>query len=306
MVTAVPPERKTAGQVAEYLAAIADRYPDLEVQTAHLIESGQFSQILVVNGEWIFRFPRFAAGVAQLRVEAALLEAVGPHLPLAVPNPRFLYLDSEVPGEAFMGYRLITGEPLLQKTFLSFGKSDRLRLAQALAGFLRALHTFPVTEAIAGSVPRRDGPEEWAELYARFRASLFPHMSLQARQQVSRSFEAFLGRTEHFSYRPALRHGDFGTVNLLIDRSTKAMTGVIDFGNAGVGDPALDLAALMAPVGYGEGFVRQLAPHYPLEEPALERARFYVSTFALDEALYGVEHGDTQAFEAGLAGFRQP
>jgi hypothetical protein len=33
----------------------------------------------------------------------------------------------------------------------------------------------------------------------------------------------------------------------------------------------------------------------------LPRARFYRSTFAIQEALYGVEHGDEAAFERGIA-----
>jgi aminoglycoside 2''-phosphotransferase len=36
-------------------------------------------------------------------------------------------------------------------------------------------------------------------------------------------------------------------------------------------------------------------------EAMLPRARFYLSTFMLQEALYGIEHDDPDAVERGLA-----
>ena len=79
------------------------------------------------------------------------------------------------------------------------------------------------------------------------------------------------------------------------------LAGVLDFGHAAVGDPAYDLAGLLS---YGDAFVAALAPAYPGLEALLPRARFYKSTFALQEALFGLEHGDGDAFASGMAGYR--
>jgi len=35
-----------------------------------------------------------------------------------------------------------------------------------------------------------------------------------------------------------------------------------------------------------------------------ERLAFYAGTFALQEALFGIENGDRQAFENGIAAYR--
>lgn len=40
---------------------------------------------------------------------------------------------------------------------------------------------------------------------------------------------------------------------------------------------------------------------YPQAESLIPRARFYVSTFAIQEALFGVETGDKEAFYSGIA-----
>jgi aminoglycoside 2''-phosphotransferase len=80
-----------------------------------------------------------------------------------------------------------------------------------------------------------------------------------------------------------------------------AIGGVIDFSSAGQGDPAADLAAVLGPKGYGEDFARRLEASYPSIMEFLPRARFYAGTFALQEALFGAEHGDVGALERGLA-----
>ncbi len=39
---------------------------------------------------------------------------------------------------------------------------------------------------------------------------------------------------------------------------------------------------------------------YPEMDQALKRARFYCGTFALEEALFGIENGDQTAFQNGM------
>ena len=39
-------------------------------------------------------------------------------------------------------------------------------------------------------------------------------------------------------------------------------------------------------------------------EAALPRVKFALGTFALQEALFGIENGDQEAFEAGIAEYR--
>ena len=65
-----------------------------------------------------------------------------------------------------------------------------------------------------------------------------------------------------------------------------------------MGDPAYDFAGLLS--GYGEGFVGYCGDVYPEVEVYMGRIRFYQGTFALLEALFGVENGDQEAFKAGL------
>ena len=65
-----------------------------------------------------------------------------------------------------------------------------------------------------------------------------------------------------------------------------------------MGDPAYDFAGLLS--GYGEGFLEYCAEVYPAVKVFMGRIRFYQGTFALLEALFGIENGDEEALKAGL------
>jgi len=76
------------------------------------------------------------------------------------------------------------------------------------------------------------------------------------------------------------------------------VTGVIDFSSAGLGDPALDVAAISCS---GDAFFQRICNKYPGMDLLIERAQFYRSTFALQEALYGLRDNDQKSFKDGLA-----
>jgi aminoglycoside 2''-phosphotransferase len=137
-------------------------------------------------------------------------------------------------------------------------------------------------------------------MYGRIQAKLFPHMREEARQAVTRHFTDYFAHADAYAFEPRLRHGDFGTGNILYDPVTRSITGILDFGGATLGDPAVDFAGLL---GYGEEFCRPCAQVYPGLEEMQERIRFYWGTFALEEALFGVENGDERAFASGIQQF---
>jgi aminoglycoside 2''-phosphotransferase len=144
-----------------------------------------------------------------------------------------------------------------------------------------------------------DTHEESADIYARIREKLFGFMRRDARAWAAGHFQGFLSDADSFRYQPVLKHSDFGPSNILFDSEMQRVSGVIDFGGAGLGDPAYDFAGLLS--GYGEGFVELCTHAYPEVEGFMGRIRFYQGTFALLEALFGIENGDEEALAAGLA-----
>jgi aminoglycoside 2''-phosphotransferase len=272
--------------------------------------SGQNNDVVTIltspaGSELVLRIPRHPGAVVELGHEVTLLEGLRGRLPLPIPEPVYVNLGTQEVGRDFMGYWKLPGEPLylpmLEAASRQAGTTDRI--AAQLGSFLVALHAVPL-DTFDLPVPVANDRATWERMYAAIRSRLFPAMRPDARREISRHFESYLEDAASTSWEPTLIHGDFGPGNILYDDGTRALSGIIDWSSAGSGDPATDLAALIGPVSYGEDFAASLVSSYPTLAAELPRARFYLGTFALQEALFGLDTGDKQAYEAGMSPYR--
>lgn len=285
-----------------YLRQIRKHYPELPVDTVILNQDGQYNDIVVVNDALIFRFAKVPESVETLRKEMIILRSLQGQISLAVPNPIFYNAEANTLGEAFMGYSMIPGKPLLFQDFKAIANlKARERIANQLSRFLYELHTIAAHTVIPTELPFCDTQDEWKALYERIQAQLFCYMRPDACRQVAEQLEDFIENADLYKFEPALRHGDFGAENIIYDPDGQLVVGILDFGGAGLGDPAVDFAGLFA--SYGAEFYKECCLFYPEMEQALTRVRFYCQTFALEEALFGIENGNQVAFENGIAKF---
>ena len=245
---------------------------------------------LELSGGIVSKYPKTAGGAAALAQEAQVLRCLRGLLPLDIPRP----LD-----DSGLSYPCLPGAPLTLQVFKSLQPQRRGAVAAQAGAFLRAMHGLPPALLDGLVLPDADTARHWQDFYGKVSALLFPHFRTDAVEAVRWSFVRFLNRKSNFTVEPVVLHGDFGPTNLLYEEETGTVR-VVDFGSVRLGDPAADIAALMGPRGYGEPFVKSLSPHYPATPRMLERARFYAQTFALEQALWGLEHGDKEAFEDGI------
>lgn len=282
-----------------YIQTILKEYPDLVINSASLnSQAGQYNDLLIINDQLVFRFPKFEAGLVTLQFEVTLLNQIQDLFPLKIPNPEYVSRKMNTVGKAFMGYQKINGEPLWHPLFQSIKDQQVLeKLAAQLAGFLWELHHIPLNQ-LDPNLSVKDLPDEWQNMYDEIRSLIFPKLSQESREAISLHFESYLNQAADHPFEPALRHGDFGSGNILYDPQTQSIRGIIDFGSAGLGDPAVDIAAAMT---FGDSFFNYYYASYPGLEALVERARFYKGNFALQEALYGVKHDDPAAYERGIA-----
>lgn len=274
----------------------------------HARSRGQNNDIVTIQTasdgtELVFRFPRHPRAIEELAREATLLRALHGRLPLPIPDPMHISLEPTEPGGVFMGYVRLPGVPLYRALLEALpGEGSRV-IANQIGSFLVALHATPA-ETFDPPPTVANDRETWERMYADVRTRLFPVMRPDACQQVAAHFESYLDDAASSAWAPTLIHGDFGPSNILYDASASSLSGIIDWSSAGFGDPATDLAALMSPTGYDAGFADMLAAAYPPLAAQLPRANFYAGVFALQEALFGLDAGDVDAFEAGIAGYR--
>jgi len=197
---------------------------------------------------------RFGAGAA---AEAALLTAIAPRLPLPVPVP--VAIDAE--GDCIVLPR-VPGVPLLD-----LPRAARRAFAAPLLAFIDAVHALEV------DVPADEvTPAAWL-LEAR---ATWPAVRDAVPADRHAVIEAVLAAPAPAP--PARRvfiHGDLGAEHVFVDAGR--ITGVIDWGDAALGDPAVDRGRLLRDLGPIAG--------------GGERARFYAVCTALEDLAYGLADG---------------
>ncbi|MCB0007527.1 MAG: phosphotransferase [Anaerolineales bacterium] len=286
----------------QLLSQVRAHCPDLAWRHSQLNQEGQYNDILILDQAWVFRFARNAPAAATLRHEQQLLTQIGARLPLPTPQPSYAYLSPAAGEQAFVGYPYISGEPLWLERFAAIqNETIYTRLAADLAGFLQALHAIPPADLGLSTDTFAEAEPEWRDLYQRIEQKLFVYMNPQAQAAVAAHFGDYFQNPARYAFTPAVRHGDFGSGNILFDPKTGTISGILDFAFTGVGDPAVDFAGLQR---FGPEFYRQCASHYPAMLTAEVRIDFYGGTFALQEALFGLEHDDPAAFAAGIETYR--
>jgi aminoglycoside 2''-phosphotransferase len=268
-----------------HLQRIRARFPDLAISTVYEDRDGLVNDIVIVNDELVFRFPKDAQARQTLAREARILDLVRAHV--AMPVPCFEHREDDM-----VVYRLIPGDPLERDDILSQDEATQDRLAEQLAVFLRQLHAIP-PQAVEPGAARPD-PAERLERYRRrldeIERELFPLLMNSAKQWVRRLFAPVLDGQVPLEYTPALIHDDLASYHIRYDRAARRIAGVIDFGTARLGDPAADFALLIN--AYGESFLRRMARSYPAIASALDRARFMAGAIELEWALIGLRSND--------------
>lgn len=273
-----------------YEQRIRDIFPELSIETISLNDEGLNDNILIVNQELIFCFPKHEHALNKIDTEIKVIELIKPYVTLDVPN--IFYKSHEV-----IAYFMIRGVTLRRDILLGLDEKTIQLIAEQLATFIKQLHSIPISKVLDLDIPIADVPskyEDWVALYKRIEGEVFPHLMLHTREWAKHHFESFLDAKSNFEYEPKLIHGDLGPYHILFDRQKNFINGVIDFGSSGLGDPAMDIATVIHI--YGEFFLNRFDKIYPEISLYLKRARFYAETFELQWALSGISSKDITWF----------
>ncbi|WP_257147702.1 hypothetical protein [Bacillus sp. AW] len=59
----------------------------LQIESTYINEIGQNNDVLIVNDDIVFRFPKYEKGIEKLRLETKLLERLQSFITLPIPYP---------------------------------------------------------------------------------------------------------------------------------------------------------------------------------------------------------------------------
>ncbi len=179
---------------------------------------------------WVVRVPRRTAAAASVDLEARLLPRLAPVVPFAVPHPAGL---CELPdGGRGMVYPFLPGQPL-HPGELQPGDGLAPELGRALA----RLHD--VRPEVFDEV---GAPTYTAEEYRQRRLSDVDRAAATGQVPASllARWEHALEQVTHWRFLTTPVHGDLAAEHVLVDGGH--VSGIIDWGEARVADPADDLA----------------------------------------------------------------
>jgi len=234
-------------------AAVAERLPYAQVNTATPVGDGIATHAYRVeepSGGWVVRvsndYPQPWTWRGGRRYEVPLLEALARQGVPVARDPCVVLAKSDGLPVAILE-REVTGAP---RTSPGRGAA-RDYWAHQLADLLTELHSFPVRDAERVGVPL-------TRIDTDYRAALTvagPFLGPNTRNWVERQ----LTRLEQQPIPRAVIHRDFRAEHLYSD-DDGTLTGIIDFGDTTIDDPAIDSAGIGGELG--APFLRLMLDHY--------------------------------------------
>lgn len=270
--------------------------PDVRPEDVSVRE-GQFHAV-VIGPRQVVCLPRTEAAAARLPRRAAVLRVLaGFDLGFRTPEP---LLEGGAGEPPFLVLSRVPGAPLTADAIEDPQVADAV--AAQYAGLLHGLAVAGADDRVRAALP---APEDrWRRFAADVRAELSGLMSDAGRRRAERELAA-LDDLPHLT--AAVVHGDLGAENVLWETidGLPRLSGVIDWDEVTLGDPAEDLAAIGA--GNGEALLgRVLVRGGWTDRGTATRIATIGGTFALQQALAAHRDGDEEELADGLAGYRTP
>lgn len=242
-------------------ALIAEQFPELGFSSVTPLGVGWDNTVHLLDGRWVFRFPRRAVALPGVGREIAVLPWLAGTLPVAIPVPTYVGTDQ---GWPFWGGPLVPGQELV-----GLPEPSRVDVGATAGRFLRVLHATAVPAHLRATLPvdplRRAEPAVRADRVQATLGRVDPDRARAATALLRAA--ATLGPS---SASPVLVHGDLHVRHVLVEGAV--LSGVIDWGDLCLADPAVDLSIAYA--GFA-GASRQalLTAYGPVSEETELRAR---------------------------------
>lgn len=272
---------------------IAAQFPALAPVHLSPLGAGWDNTVFAVNQAYAFRFPRRRQALALMDTEWKLLDALAPQLPLAIPRPLFHGQPSPEFTWPFAGYTFVAGQPA---DVADLNHAARLAAIEPLAAFLKALHAFPAEDlGLPGdTLAKVDIVQRLPQTHSRLLAAR--DKGLLADLAPFEALIAALPAATPTTRPQRLVHGDLYIKHLVVD-ARQRLTGVIDWGDAHLGDPATDLSIVYAflPPDARTAFWRAYGA---VDDMTLTLARFRALFHNLALLHYGVDTQDQQLVKA--------
>ena len=211
---------------------------------------------------------------------------------LATPVPEVVTLE---PKAGLIIFRRLPGTSLFERP-----PSNPLAFAEPLADFVATIQSTP--HAVVTHLVERDecSPSGYLRDTAGQMEHLVPYLTSAQRQRV----ELFLASpVPRESVVRTLCHNDLGAEHVFASEDESELTGVIDWSDAAITDPARDIGRLLKDFGFAvaEAVLRRTGG----DKGTMTRAFFYARCALLEDWTYGIETSRPRYVAHALARFAE-
>jgi aminoglycoside phosphotransferase (APT) family kinase protein len=277
---------------------LARHLPDRRATSVALLGVGEDNAAFDVDGELVVRcstHPDPQERTRQVLREARLLTAVAARSPLPVPVPRLTAAE-----DGCLAHARLPGRPLLDLSAEQRGR-HAAAVGAALGGLLAAIAALPAEDVADLAGVDDTPPGVWLDECR----TLLPQLSPAIPARHLPAVRAFLGTDppgppDHLAFT----HDDLGIEHVLVDPDTGRVTGVLDWTDAAITDPARDLGRVLRDLG-PRALAAALAAYRGARDGGRglrQRIDFHARCGLLEDLAFGLDTGRQAYVDKSLLG----
>ncbi|MFA5030097.1 MAG: aminoglycoside phosphotransferase family protein [Patescibacteria group bacterium] len=271
----------------KYFEVIKDHNPKVKRRNIALRDYGWDYMVFIVNNKTVFRFPRNTRGVESLDRQIKFAKKFQRHTVLSIPQPKLEIKNSVI----YATYPLVKGEPLKPVLLKRCTIGNQQKIAKQLGVFLAELHNFPVLSAQRIGVQHRQAGLASYDSTIHFEKYLKRYVRNNEWKWAVNRLKEIRTVIRKSQFQLVVAHNDIAPQHILFDQKRQKLTGIIDFGDLAIGDPAVDFFRLNV---YSKSFVEQVFKAYGgrLDKLFFDREKAYQDLTLLHRLAHYIKKGD--------------
>ncbi len=274
-----------------------------KVDEIKIIGNGNDSYAYEVNNNVVFKFPRHKKASDNLVKEVQILRFLEGKLSISIPRVMYECSPNDLFNYYFVGLSKIEGVSLSKEIYNGLSDTEKDELARQMAEFLKQLHEQTYT------LYEEDNMEKFEADYLKLKELIYDRLDLNAKEKIDTIYTKLFSNKDFLNQRECLVHNDFGCSNILFDKKSQRISGVIDFGDACVSDIDNDFYCLLedSDEELGREFGLKVLHYYGYEDISkiIRKSNFHEFYWMIEEILYGFEYGNLEWVKEGMESIRK-
>lgn len=252
----------------KYLKIIKDNFPDIQSSSTKLITKWWSNDIIILDNNIIFRFPKEEFTKNNFSKEFKLLNILQTEIKnIQIPNYKYISKNND-----FWWYNIIKWIEL-KKSYLKNNQNQE-KIAKQIWEFLTQVHSIDIN--IFNWLLDLDVSKHYSFEYGYINYIVNQYKEIEDKFSAKTFSKIIEFIHESLNYKitnPCLTHYDFQWKNIIISEDKNNVTWMIDFSDMAIYDPAIDFVWLL---WLSKKFINTILKNYKTNNwNILNRANYY-------------------------------